>query len=275
MDAVKNESGKTKLLIGTPCYGGMMYIDYFNATLRLSSLLTQLGIEYEVLTFGNESLITRARNSIVAYFLSKDFTHLLFIDSDIGYHPESVIRLLQSQKEVVACCYPKKGINWDKAKASVLESNGQIDSKDILTKSLDYNFNFKKSELKQDSASSSPSIKVENGFIKVGEAATGFLMIKREVLLKMKTSFPELKYVNDVVGYNMNESMKDNFFLFFDCMKCPETGRYLSEDFAFCKRWCGLGGEIYMDVISPLSHTGTFTFKGCLSSMFVPASSTS
>ena len=53
-------------------------------------------------TMGNESLVTRARNTLVSQFLDycekddKSFTHLMFIDADIGFNGEAVTRLLQS-----------------------------------------------------------------------------------------------------------------------------------------------------------------------------------
>ena len=102
------------LLIATPCYGGLLYEGYMRSLLELTTILLKLNIKYNVFTIGNESLITRARNSIVALFLgNKELTHLLFIDSDITFSPESVIRFLKFRKPVVGGAYPKKHVDFN------------------------------------------------------------------------------------------------------------------------------------------------------------------
>jgi len=113
---------KVKILIGTPCFGGMLHNGYFQSMLELSSNFTKLGIPYEVITIGNESLIQRARNGIVAKFMSDNTaTHLMFIDADITFSWISIVKLLLGNKELSGGCYPKKCFNWDKI--SILTRN--------------------------------------------------------------------------------------------------------------------------------------------------------
>jgi hypothetical protein len=73
------DANNVKVLIGTPCFGGQIHVGYFQSMLDLSINLTRIGVPFEVMTVGNESLITRARNGIVARFIGdKTLTHLMF-----------------------------------------------------------------------------------------------------------------------------------------------------------------------------------------------------
>jgi hypothetical protein len=89
-------------------------------------------------------------------------------------------------------------------------------------------------------------------------------LIKREVFDKMKKSYPELKYNHKLNGKTQHS---ENSYLFFDCMK-DENNDYLSEDITFCKRWRDIGGKIYSDISMPLTHVGTYTFKGHIGAKF-------
>ena len=105
----------------------------------------------------------------------------------------------------------------------------------------------------------------QGGFVKVRYAGTGFLMIRREVLERMCAHYPQLKYRRD---HSLDAATaSENRFALFDCM-IADDGTYLSEDFAFCKRWSDMGGEIWADRNSALSHVGPITFRGDLSSQF-------
>ena len=90
-----------KIFIGTPCYGGMITADYFKSCMQLVALAASKKIELQFATIGNESLITRARNTIVQLFMDHDYTHLMFIDADLAFNPESVIRMIEFDKDVV------------------------------------------------------------------------------------------------------------------------------------------------------------------------------
>ena len=107
------ELKKNKLFVATPMYGGMAHGLYIKSCLDLQSVMTKYGIETKFSFLFNESLITRARNYLVDEFLRTDFTHLLFIDSDIHYNPQDVLALLALDKDVIGGPYPKKSINWN------------------------------------------------------------------------------------------------------------------------------------------------------------------
>ena len=104
-----------KIFIGTPCYGGLITTEYFKSCMQLVALAASNKIELQFGTIGNESLITRARNTLVQLFMDGDYTHLLFIDADLAFNPDSVMRMLDYDKDVVTGIYPRKTYYLKKA----------------------------------------------------------------------------------------------------------------------------------------------------------------
>jgi len=252
---MSEENQNFHVLLATPCYGGQMFRGYAQSILHLQRLCDSKGIKLDILTIGNESLITRARNFYVSLVLAKkEYTHLFFVDSDISFNPMNVLRMLTSGKDVVAGCYPKKGINWERVTNIIKE--GVVDKEFYEAAAYDYAVN-----ITTENDHGVQKVPIQNGFMKVSYAATGFMMIKRQVLEKMAREYSNLKYVNDVGGYD-SQGNKDYFYALFDCIIDPVSRRYLSEDYAFCKRWLGMSGEIWIDLSCNLSHTGTYDFKG-------------
>lgn len=96
------------VLFATPCYGGQLCVNYVGSILRLGPMLESRGIRHEFYFHGNDSLIPRARNDCVAYFMAGDYSHLFWIDADIGFKPAAVIRTLASGRDVAAGVYPRK-----------------------------------------------------------------------------------------------------------------------------------------------------------------------
>jgi hypothetical protein len=234
------------ILLATPCYGGVLHRGYFHSVLQLQKLCQIHDIQLTVHTMGNESLIQRARNYYVALALSNPhITHLFYVDADISFNPQSVIRMIKSNKDITCGIYPKKGLNWDK-----IQENSIQKLESIQPLSLDYVINIKQGE-----------IKIEDGYIPCLYGGNGFMMIKREVIETLRDKYPETKYKNDVSGYDSHE-VRDHFYALFDCFICPDTKRYLSEDYAFCQRCINSGYTIWADLLCNLNHTGTYEFKG-------------
>jgi len=129
------ENMQIKLFIGTPCYGGMITADYFKSCMQLVALASTQKIELQFGTIGNESLITRARNTLVQLFMDGDYTHLLFIDSDLAFNPEAVIRMLEYDKDVVTGIYPRKTIDWIKVKKR-LKENPEMSEDELLAEKV-------------------------------------------------------------------------------------------------------------------------------------------
>ena len=250
-------SGKYKdvnLFIATPCYGGMVHESYLKSCCQMAKVFDKIGLKHTIVTISSESLITRARNFLVSKFLAnKEFTHIMFIDADIHFDPAMIIRFLEFDKPLIGGCYPKKGINWEKVK-HIVSQNENIKPNEIEEKSLDYAINFV-----GDDNTKQVKFSIENGFSRVSDTSTGFMLIKRECAEKVTEKFPET-YVNDIKGYESPELK--TYYTLFDTLIHPVTKRYLSEDYAFCYKWRKCGGETWIDVVSPLYHSGTYTFKG-------------
>lgn len=245
---------KERLFIATPCYGGMLTEAYFRSMVRTLTFFNQHQIPVAFGTIANESLVTRARNVLVAYFLQSNYTRLLFIDADIEFQVEDVLKLVAHNKDVCVGAYPKKGVNWQRIREAVMTNGAApMDDRSIAASGSDYaiNFKFVNADLKQ--------IAIENGVIKLHDGATGFMMIKREAIDKMIVAYPELKYNNDL---NTPPDLQDFFYAFFDTMIDPKDRRYLSEDYTFSRRWQDIGGDIWLDPSISLNHFGSFNFQG-------------
>ena len=159
------------ILIAIPCYGGNVSNITFHSLLNTLRWLNDSGHNVRIETLPTESLISRARNKFVTKFLeNKKFngTHLLFIDADIGFNIENLKRIIEFDREVVTCTYPVKGFYWQQLLDRIKENNN-IDEKTMRDYLLQFNVNLY------------PNTQFNNGFARVKESATGFMMIKRNV----------------------------------------------------------------------------------------------
>ena len=244
---------KPLVVIATPCYGGQVSHAYMNSVLRL---MTAVGntIPLSILLLGNDSLIPRARAMLVANFLEKsEATHLMFIDSDISFEPDQFERLFRQDKDFVAAMYPIKKIDW--VNQPIIHNKGEAAD----TAGLNY----------VGVLCSGDELKVENQFATAIYAGTGFQLIKRHVFEKLAAAHPELAFSNIHATISSTTSGNNQFAL-FDPMIDPDTGEYLSEDFAFCRRWRALGGEIWLDLRSQISHIGSADFRGNTTPRYFP-----
>jgi len=241
------------IFLATPCYGGMVTDQYFLSMFRLSQVLIQYGIRFRITTLRNESLITRARNILTAMFLEdKSSTHLMFIDADIEFEPDSVIRMLAMNKDIIAGAYPKKTINWNQVKDAA--NRGE---ESLASYGADYAINLKFQP-------GTNKVRTHYGAVEVLDASTGFFLIKREVIEKMVESYPELHYNNDSA---IDSRFVPYCYAFWDTMIDPGDRRYLSEDYTFCRRWQQLSGEVWVDPNTKLNHVGSYSFEGNLNNI--------
>lgn len=234
-----------KILIATPCYGDMVTSGYMLSILNTVCKNTNPDLQFSIYTLGNESLVTVARNRCVAYFLAGDFTHLFFIDADIAFDDHLIRRFVEFDKDVVCGLYPRKGILWERLDELDKRAMVSMTSKKIQTRLMSFNYR------KDDS-----DYTTNNGFLKIHYSGTGFMCIKRGVFDRMRQVYPEQNYVSTHATH-----YPEHFWLFFDTM-LTEDKIYLSEDYAFCKKWCAIGGEIWADTTANLTHTGSYRFTG-------------
>ncbi len=245
-------AGSPHLMIGTPCYGGNLSHHYVISVLELQAACQRRGIGLTFKLLGNDSLITRARNLIVSQFLDDpQATHLMFIDADIGFAADRVFALLEADRDVAGAVYPMKMLDWGR-----IAAQAQAGQPNLKSSALNYVVDFAEPD----------NVVVERNFVKVRQIGTGFLLLRKSVFQRMAVRHPELKFNNR--GHRANRELgSDNCYAFFDCMIEPETGIYLSEDYTFCRRWIDMGGEIWADMTSRLTHVGQVAFQGDLPSM--------
>jgi len=252
---------KPHIVILTPCYNSSVYVTYTESLLQTMFMCKDLGINATIQFCRNDSLVSRARNNLIAKAMSiPTATHFLFIDADITWSPFDILKLLVADKPIVGGIYPIKNYNFDKLAANpnlvndIFTRKNQSQLKDTLsnidylqTNMVRYNINY-----------SSNMLEIANNLTKVKHLATGFMLIKRNVIELMSKAFPQTKYVDDVNFLSGKEN--DFAFALFDCG--VEDGHYFSEDWMFCHRWQKMGGSVYADITINLDHTGIETYKG-------------
>lgn len=254
---------KQHIFIATPCYGGQIGEPYFRSMMKLAILCNKYDIPYTVSTLANESLITRGRNTLTSFFMeNSQATHLFFIDADIEFNPEDLLRMVAYDKDIIVGAYPKKAINWN----SIITAARRNESETAATiegHSSNYvvNFDF----VKDQDGKRTPQVQIVDNLVKLKDAGTGFMCIKRSVIEKMFEAHADLKYANDI---NVDSKYEPHMYALFDTMIDPDTKRYLSEDYTFCRRWQNMGGEVYLDPRTALNHVGHYTFQGNIRKLF-------
>jgi hypothetical protein len=246
---------RPSLFIATPAYGSMVSTHYMASVLQLVVQSAREGVELHIQALGKESLITRARNLMVHDFLKSGMDRLMFIDADIEFDPRVVFQMLRLPHDIVGGAYPKKSIRWDAVEAAVQKG---VPANELALWASPLAINL----------GGGATVRVEQGCIETKDVPTGFMMIKREALLRMIEAYPETQYVAD------HEDMQESLHALFDCIidVDPDTGlrRYLSEDYAFCRRWQKIGGKAYLFAPARLCHHGTWSFQGDMGTLFVP-----
>jgi len=254
---------KTKIYILTPCYGSLCFVNYVKCVMATADMFRSLGIGYSLEFCRNDSLVSRARNNLVAKAMNDpEMTHIIFIDADITWNPTDILKLIICNKALCGGVYPLKHYYWERLTANpeknfikeVLERKKKSDfhahiSDELMIQHnlLRYNINYNNNVLS-----------IENNLAKVRHLATGFMMIKRSTIEKMSQAFPSTKYTDDVGFLQGKEN--DFAYALFDCG--VEDNHYYSEDWLFCHRWKKMGGSIWLDVTINLVHTGNEDFTG-------------
>jgi hypothetical protein len=251
------ELRKNKLFVATPMYGGMNHGLYMKSCLDLQTVMIKYGIEVKFSFLFNESLITRARNYLVDEFLRTDYTHLMFLDSDIHFDPNDIVALMALDKDVIGGPYPKKSINWNNI-ADTARRHPDLNPRELENLVGEYVFNVVKGT--QQFQVSEP--------LQVMEIGTGHMMIKRHVFDKMAEAFPQIRYKPDHVGqahFDGSRYIHAYFDTVIDTVDSYTGGgsdRYLSEDYMFCQMWRKIGGDVWLCPWMKTQHIGTYAFTG-------------
>lgn len=252
---------KKKLFLATPMYGGACAGVYARSIADLSAVCAKYDIPLQIYYLFNESLITRARNYCADEFLRSDATHLMFIDSDIGFNPQDVLGLLalqtdESDYDVISGPYPKKCISWEKIKMAVDKGFADEDPNMLERFVGDYVFNPK---------SGAAEIPIGQP-VEVMETGTGFMMIRRKTFDVYKEAFPHLSYKPDHVRTAAFDGSRE-IHAYFDCIIDPVSRRYLSEDYMFCYNTEKAGMKVWLCPWMSMQHVGSYNFGGSLADL--------
>jgi hypothetical protein len=205
--------------------------------------------------------IVRARNRSVARFLKSDCTHLFFIDDDIGFSVDDAMTLISCGLDVVCGVYPKKEIDWN---AVVLAVQQGVPADKLAERASTLCFG-------RSGDGTQAKVLVDNKtghrFVRIHDGPTGFMCIRRHVIEKMIETYGDS--IAYLVDYEESSGGKHHalFHMDRDPTNDTPTGRYLSEDYWFCRQWQRMGGEIYAFAECRLQHYGHFTYDGCLANM--------
>ena len=209
-----------KIHFMTPCYGGQITEVCFSSYLQWTILALQNNLDFQIDTLSNESNVNRARNSCAAKFLAGDATHLMFVDADIQFNPQDIVKLVAHDKDIVGGIYPQKTL-----------------PPKMVVNTLD-------------------NARTEGDLIEVGTLGTGFMLIKRGVFDCMIDAGTQ-KYTDSI---GLSKAEDNHQYDFFNCT-IDSQGRYLTEDWSFCRKWRELGGTIWADTTIALAHVGYYRFQ--------------
>jgi hypothetical protein len=252
------ELQQAKIFVATPMYGGQCAGMYTRSIADFSAMCAKYNIPMQLYYLFNESLITRARNYCVDEFMRSDATHLMFIDSDIGFNPQDILALValtqqNSEIEIIGGPYPKKCISWEKIKQAVDKGVADENPNTLENFVGDYVFNPKGGQ--REIPLGEP--------VEVSEIGTGFMLITRGALEKYAKAYPEQSYKPDHVRTEHFDGSRE-ILAYFDCIIDPESKRYLSEDYNFCYHAQKAGMKVWFCPWMRLQHVGSYVFGGSL-----------
>ena len=250
-----------KLFVATPMYGGQCHGSYTKAITDLMILCTKYGIEAKLFFIFNESLVQRARNYLTDEFVRSGMDYMIFIDSDIHFEAQDVLVMMhfaatRDDMDVVCGPYPKKAISWEKIKVAVDKGYADKNPNQLEEFVGDFVFN---------PADGVTQFRVDEP-VEVKESGTGFMLITRTALQKYDAAFPKQSYKPDHVRTENFDGSRE-IMAYFDCVICPDTKRYLSEDYMFCQWMRKAGGKVWLLPWMRLKHAGSYIFGGSLQAL--------
>jgi hypothetical protein len=231
-----------KIMIATPMYGGNAKSVYIISLSNLVSALTKAGHEVSHTNLTNESLITRARNTLAHTFLASDFDAMLFIDADHSFIADDIVKMVESGKDLIGAIYPMKAINWDSVRKAALAGKENLEQ---------YSGIFAVNFLSEDQEFQS------NEPFKVLDIGTGMMFITRKVFEELKPIC--LTYSSNSYGSNIGFGSK---VVEYFTTSITKDGILLSEDYHFCHLWRAQGNDVWAAPWVRITHAGEYNFSG-------------
>ena len=238
-----------KVLLATPTYDGTISTMFYRSIVQLltqfCSARPDVALEIPTSSLSSETI---ARNRFATTVLfDRAYSHLLFIDGDVGFAPRLIARMLDWDKPIVTAFYPSTDLGDGELHGQARRFEDAAAARAAAQKFVAEDSLFERQR---------PPYRVQGGFMKVNEAGTGIMLMQRVVLETIRDRFPELVLSGSVIGAS------EDVFRCFAPLR-DDAGYYLEGDAAFCHRWVhGCGGEIWACVAEPLSHVGRKVFHG-------------
>jgi len=254
-DTVKVDAKEVKtpqLFVATPMYGGMCNGQYTLGMIQMVAQFTQARVPFQYAYMMNESLITRARNSLAYDFLATNCTHLMFIDADIGFNPAEILRMINANKDIICGIYPKKEIDWVQVDRAV---KAGVPPQELHKHTGAFVVN-----LVDDATSAEGNV---NEPIQIANGGTGFMLIQRKVFEGLLGKVPT--YMNDMfLAVDTERKPKVIHEFFATSIDATSGNRLLSEDYHFCKIAREQGYTVWAAPWAQLVHCGAYNFSGQL-----------
>lgn len=248
------ELAQVRLFIGTPTYNATVGADYCVSLLELTRHMDECGVSW-VYHAPNGEMVARARNRLIADFLETDCTHMVQIDSDIGFPPYVVTDMLRVNVHVIGALYPLKQIGWRQMAAAAARANGKVTAERLQQAAATFCYNAMPGTLRVV-AQGKGRVTLRHGAMEVGVIGTGLFLVSRPCLETMIAAYPHTAYADDVPATRGRRT-----WALFDYG--VEGDRYLSEDYRFCVRWRAIGGTVWGWPWAELRHTGAHLYRGC------------
>ena len=260
MTALDPALASCRLMVATPIYDAA-HGTYVRSALALALAAQRHGITIDFAFILHQPSINRARNMLAHTFRNSDFTHMLFIDSDIDFSADDIFSMVramagQSDCAILGGPVPRRAISWGNVARAVEKGLARDNAADLAKYSGDYAFSF----LTPDQSFALTDL------VELSRLGTGLMLIRRDVIDTLCDHHPELIYRPDAEerrGYGLGELVH----AIFQPMIEPETQFMLSDDYAFCRRARDAGFRIWLAPWVKTSHSGPATFAGSLADL--------
>ncbi len=235
------------ILIATPAYGSNVKLQFLNSLLQTQDTFNRKGIRHAFLGAANAEIVA-ARNFLASFMLERaEFTHLLFIDSDMAFAPAAVERLLSADKSLIGCICPRRKIDLD----AYARLSGKGATPAVATAgALDFVVRY---------APGTRNVEIAKGLVPVLGVGMALTLIHRRVFSALLESGRVVRYERHGFG---PEGLRGPMYGFFDPIQDSGAG-HVSEDFSFCERYVNAaGGEVWALASEVVHHVGDFSYAG-------------
>ena len=215
-----------KIYIAMACYDSVKINTMLSVT-RLVKEFTKAGLEWQIETV-KSPYVSKASNALTALFLRSKYDYLLFIDADVEFNPEAVIRMLVTKKDIILTPYRVKfpqDVNIAKYSVSFPD---------------DKNVNILPGDL-----------------VEISEGPAGLMLIHRKVFEFLMDSCPRLK-----IKHPFQKESDPYLYNFWDTTFDMDNGLWRGEDISFCRLARDYGFKIYANIKSRTTHHGSYGWPG-------------